>query len=513
MTTAVWKPQYKQKLRIFVPVLLVLLCIIPLLAVNFPPLVDLYGHLGRYAVQTELYQRPELQPYFSYEWKLIGNLGTDIVVQILHPVLGLDNSVRLVVITNQMLAASAILWISREVHGEITPFSIMALPLIYAFPFAYGFINFTLSMALALMTFAAWLCLRRLGRKGWAQILLLVMGIAVWVCHTYGWAFLGLLCGSASLAKHWRGWRFIGRTALAVLTDCAVLLLPLVPMILWRDGTQGSHTGEWSLIYKISWIASMFRTSWNALDIVCTTFLILVIYSGMRSRYAAFDPRLALAAMFSLIAFLFLPARVFNSFYADMRIFPYVLMLALLSLSTTRWPPTLNRVWIIVAVIFLALRLGMTTQDYRLKDQQIQAVVPALSSLPKGASVATFVVERCTDNWQLPILRHVGGMAIARRNVFANDQWDLPGVNLLTVTYDAPGIFRKDPSQSVKPDGCTQQSFPALSETLNQFPRPAFSHVWIVGELPASPPKVSGYTLTFNNGASLVYQRDRSPTN
>ncbi|MBA4052726.1 MAG: hypothetical protein C0472_12805, partial [Erythrobacter sp.] len=50
-----------------------LIAIAPLLVVGIAPLTDLYGHLGRYAVQTELAQRPGLQPFFTYEWKLIGN--------------------------------------------------------------------------------------------------------------------------------------------------------------------------------------------------------------------------------------------------------------------------------------------------------------------------------------------------------------------------------------------------------------------------------------------------------
>ena len=37
---------------------LVAVSLMPLLVVGLPPLVDLYGHLGRYAVQTELAGAP-----------------------------------------------------------------------------------------------------------------------------------------------------------------------------------------------------------------------------------------------------------------------------------------------------------------------------------------------------------------------------------------------------------------------------------------------------------------------
>ena len=114
-----------------VVLLICLAAIAPLLVVDFPPLVDLYGHLGRYAVQTDLANRPALQPYYFYEWKLIGNLGADILVQLLHGVLGLEGSVRFVVILTQLLGAAGLLLVSREVHGRITPFAVAAIPMAY----------------------------------------------------------------------------------------------------------------------------------------------------------------------------------------------------------------------------------------------------------------------------------------------------------------------------------------------------------------------------------------------
>ena len=182
-------------------VLLSLVSVIPLLAVELPPLIDLYGHLGRYAIQTELAVRPQLQPFFTYEWILIGNLGADLVIEALHPFLGLEASVRAVLIGIQMLACGGILAISCEVHGRITPFAVAALPLIYGLPFSYGFINYAFGMALALLAFAFWLRLRRLGGARLAALWLLVAGSPIWVVHTYGWAFLGLLCGAAMIAE------------------------------------------------------------------------------------------------------------------------------------------------------------------------------------------------------------------------------------------------------------------------------------------------------------------------
>ena len=63
--------------------LLCLAAITPFLFVGMPPLVDLYGHYGRYVVQTDLANRPALQEFYSYQWQLIGNLGGDLLVEAL----------------------------------------------------------------------------------------------------------------------------------------------------------------------------------------------------------------------------------------------------------------------------------------------------------------------------------------------------------------------------------------------------------------------------------------------
>src|SRR5690348_5124029 len=78
--------------------LVVVATMIPLLYPPIPPLVDLFGHMGRYRVELDLHQSPWLQQYFNYHWAAIGNLGVDILVLALGPLLGLEPTVKLIVI-------------------------------------------------------------------------------------------------------------------------------------------------------------------------------------------------------------------------------------------------------------------------------------------------------------------------------------------------------------------------------------------------------------------------------
>ncbi|HET9511946.1 MAG TPA: hypothetical protein VFO80_12435, partial [Sphingomonas sp.] len=137
---------------------------IPLLIPDIAPLVDLPGHMARYRVQLAHGTAPWLNDWYDFRWQLIGNLGIDLLIEPMAPIFGLELSVKLILLTVPPLTAVGFLWIAREVHGRIPATALFALPLAYSYPFHFGFVNFALSMALALNAFALWLRLARLGK-------------------------------------------------------------------------------------------------------------------------------------------------------------------------------------------------------------------------------------------------------------------------------------------------------------------------------------------------------------
>ena len=464
--------------------LLCLTAISPLLIVGMPPLADMYGHYGRYVLQTDLHNRPELQQYYSYQWQLLGNLGADLLVHALYAVLGLETAIRVVVIATQAIAAAAILLLSKELHGRVTPFAVAALPLIYGMPFNYGFLNFSLSMALGLLAFVMWLRLQRSGNTIASQMWLAAASVTIWVCHTYGWAFLGLLCGSSLLAQAIA----VGSSRMAVLKRaviaCWPLLLPLVPMVAWRSGTGGLDLMGWYIGYKVQWLISAFRTRWAIFDIPSLVFVIMLIYWAIRTKYVEIDRRMAIAAIVCLASFMLVPMKVFGSLFADMRLVPYVLITALLAISGKGLDSKTLRLLSMLAVAFFAARTLVTGASYIAGEKSVAQVLPTIESIPKGSRVAFFLVTPCKGTWELPMLAHMGGVALARRSVFVNSMWKVPGANPLDVNYPEAFPFEHDPSQFVHPGYCKKPQYPRLSRALARLPQQTFTHVWIVGQVP-----------------------------
>ena len=66
-----------------------------------PPLTDLLGHMGRYAVQLDGGHSADLARWYHFEWRWLGNLGVDLLVHLLGPVLGVEAATKLVVIAGK----------------------------------------------------------------------------------------------------------------------------------------------------------------------------------------------------------------------------------------------------------------------------------------------------------------------------------------------------------------------------------------------------------------------------
>src|SRR5690348_4325508 len=78
--------------------LVVLATMVPLLTPEVPPLVDLFGHMGRYRVELDLQNSQWLQRYYDYHWAAIGNLGVDLLIIPLGKLIGLEPAVKLIVL-------------------------------------------------------------------------------------------------------------------------------------------------------------------------------------------------------------------------------------------------------------------------------------------------------------------------------------------------------------------------------------------------------------------------------
>ena len=133
----------------------------------------------------------------------------------------------------------------------------------------------------------------------------------------------------------------------------------------------------------------------------------------------------------------------------------------------------------------------------------------AIERLPIGARVASLVNRESCNDWMLDRRTHLPSIALARKQIFTNDQFIMAGAQLLQIRYDkAPG-FDRDPSQLIKRNTSDRTDWRNFSEAMAALPRPAFDYVWVVGKAEDQTVDYSGLTPVWQDGASVLYQIDR----
>jgi hypothetical protein len=488
--------------------LVVLATTIPLLYPPIPPLVDLFGHMGRYRVELDLGHSPWLGQYYSFHWAAIGNLGVDLLVLLLAPLIGLEPAVKLIVLAIPPLTALGFLWVAREVHGRIPPTAYFALPFIYGFPFLFGFVNFTLSVALAFLAFGLWLRLGRLDRTTLRSWLFVPISLVVFFTHTYGWGLLGLLCFSADAVRvHDRGRRWF-RAGIDAALHTSVMALPIIIMLAWRSETHGGFTSgwfEWQLKWR--WLYAVLRDRWKEYDIASLVVAQLVFAYALLSKKLTLSRNLAFSAIVLAISYAVLPRIIFGSAYADMRLVPYLFAVALLAIRFRGAPDRRTaQVLAVLGLAFFAMRIAGNTISLGMAANDQKAKLEALNLMPEGSRVITLTGMPCSEYW--PMLRnsHLGAMVIVRRQGFSNDQWLLEGVNLLDLKYRSAGYFAADPSQLVRPRGCRDALHRTIEDSLSALPRSDFDFVWLVDVPPYDPKFVSGMQPVWRGPGSILYR-------
>jgi len=462
-------------------VLLTLAAAIPLIWPTTPPLTDLMGHMGRYRIELSDPSSPLRTRYYGFEWGFIANLGVDLLIVPMAKIFGLELGVKLIIMAIPPLTVAGMLWIAREAHGRVPPPALFALPIAYSFPFIWGFLNYLLSMALALNAYALWLRLGRQERWALRHALFVPIGIALTVCHIFGWAALSLLAWGAEVVRQ----RDAGRKLIPSLWNgglaCLSLAPPLLLLVLWRSGDANGANIDWfAWQAKYVYLVSMLRNTWMQLDLLNVYLIWVLVALGLGGVWVHMNRTLGIAAVMLIIAYLLLPRILLGSAYADMRLAPYMMLVATIALTLNS--PSRRQAGLVAAIAtaIFAGRLALLTQDFIEKDAAYEHQLKALDHVAPNSRVFVEVSLQCLNNWETTRMDHIGAMAIVRRNAFVNGQWTAAGAQLLTIRYAPAKGYAEDPTQVLRPPRCHQAHAKRYPDGLNNLPHDAFDYVWLV---------------------------------
>lgn len=171
----------------------VALMIFPIWTVSVLPWSDFGDHMARVFILHHYDEVPIFRQYYEIERLPLPNLAIDLIVT---PALGFLNpylAAKLFVTLSVIVFAISVHLFGRVVHGAPTWLAIAAAFFFYNSLLLYGFVNYTWSVALFLMSAAAWLEFGRKHSALWG-LLATIAASATYVAHLSGFFF----CASSS---------------------------------------------------------------------------------------------------------------------------------------------------------------------------------------------------------------------------------------------------------------------------------------------------------------------------
>lgn len=467
-----------------------------------PALGDLPAHVARYHTQQAIGHSADLARYYVYEWRFLPNMGVDLAVAVLGPLLGVEPATQLVVACLPALVVLALLLIARDVHGRIPWTTLFALPLAFAYPFIFGFVNYWLSVGLALMGLFICLRLTRAGRPLLRSAVLALLSPLVLISHMAGFGILGILCFGALFGEALEKKEPPVPAFLRACLACLPLAWPAVLLVIWREPDAGL-TGHWFEFRTLfTWTGTMLRTRWMAVDIASALLVCVIPLLPLvaRKRASWSLPLLIPAIMLAICAAL-LPRQINGSDFASVRLIPVAVAIAILSVRPLDGQWRLGA-WLGLAffggrvALLLATMIGVSSTARR--------ELAGLDHIARGARVAAFHITPCGPFWEPRYLIHLQAMVATRRDAMVNDGFvTVPGqlARLSAAERARPRL----PSNDTRAPVCRRADTVEFAKAYGEVDLRSIDYIWIIDTVGLAWPKDPRLQKVWSDGHSVIF--------
>lgn len=460
-------------------VALALLSLVPFLFVRIPPLTDMPGHIGAFAVELATAPSPILR-YFAFHWRLAPNQGAELLIEPLAPVLGLWGASWLLCALVPPLTVAGAVAVARVCNPRGAYAAPWALVFVYSYPLLKGFLDYSLTLALTLPGFALWA--RLADRAAVRAAVFAVLPPLLMIGHGVAGVLLPVMIV---------GWE-LGRGPLRRLTRVLWPLATSAMLAVWFGvgGTGGGGLTQWQWARKLDAWPMIVRDQNMVLDIGTVVLAIgALIVGGLRGARFSRGALGVLAAL--LLVFIVTPSQLAGSDRLDTRLAPLIAMMALLLQDWSGVAPRVRRPMAIAGAALLAVRLAVTAVSFAGYDRRYAEELAALDQVRPGARVLNLTQMACgAGAWRDDRLQHLSNLATPLRHAWVNSHWSVPSVHMVEIVYRPSEAFAHDPSQFVWPQACgNDPSRRSLADALRLVPYDRIDYLWLIdARLPRAMP-------------------------
>lgn len=407
--------------------LLACLLAYPLVLVDVPPVLDYPNHLARYFLLAHP-DDPVTSRMYETHWTILPNLGMDIAGAALLRVTDLHVGGRLLLAASLLLPVIGAVAYHRAAFGEWGWWPLASGLLAYNAAFFLGFMNFLLSLGLALLAGAMWISLQNR-----TPLVRAASGAAaaaiLFFCHVFGVVFFAVLIGTYEAGLMWKRSKS-GSLAMQDLLRASVIglvaLSPALVLYLLSPLQAGSASiGEWVGVGKLWRIFAPFMTTNANLTLITAVVVVSLFVLFRRKLEFALGAPLALAVLF--LAFVAAPSSVKGGTFVDLR---FALMIGLLLFAAVR-PRLSTREALFtgtILAVLIAVRSLQVGTDWIEHRNDLADLRRAIEKVEPGARVMTMrggpghVLGSGPEHRSLPgIYRldgHLGALLVSERKAF-----------------------------------------------------------------------------------------------
>ncbi|GLK42526.1 hypothetical protein [Novosphingobium resinovorum] len=490
--------------RMLMPAM-VALAFLPVLLAPVPGFVDMPSHMARHHVLANIMADPALSRIFAVHWQWIANLGADLPSVLLAPLLGSERATLVVGALLAPLTVMGLFQLSRAAHGRVSASAFVALPFAMHQAWMWGFLNYCMGIGLALLV-AAWLYTRP-RESGREQVILAVAALVVWTAHMASWVVLLILAAGNELGKL-GSWREVW----PAMRPNLVLLVPVVPLLLWRSEAAGHGSGPAYVDFvntKIVVFASVLRGTDKLVDIgllaalACVSGVALLWASGRR-----LERRLLVSGVLLAFAAVAAPTTILNAWGTDLRTAPIALLVLVLAITPSARPER-ERLIVMAGIALFCVRVGTVTRDWVRHGHVLEQRLTLLGAVPRGGRVGyLWAAPDCGFPWRLVPDEKLGSYALTRRDAYVNTLFMVDNAKLMTV---------RDPLLAQRWSGGTQDVAPlcpqnrpdlaAMNVKIAGMRADGFDAVWVSGGIPADLPPPPGFVVAKRAGGDTLFVR------
>jgi hypothetical protein len=372
------------------------LCIVllaPLTIADVPPLLDYPNHLARLYALAFLPGDPVLQRFYEARWGIIPNLGLDLTVPPLLRILPVHLVGRAVIAVAVLLPVFGAVAYHRALTARLSYWPLGSVLFVYNAALLRGFLNFIISVGLALLLAAAWLAWRE--RWPVRAVLTCALGaVALFFCHLTGLLFFAVLIGGHEL--------LILRTDpfeanLVLRRAAAMAAVFAAPVALYAMSHLGRMEGE-ATFRSVTGKAQaalipVINYLWP-LDLATAVVGLAIPALCLARRWCVLPLRAASAIIVLLLLFAGLPTAFKGTYDLDTR---FIIMAAFVipaAISPLATPRRVNRAIAVGFVLLFSVRMIVLMTVWHSWSYELAAFRAVIASVAPGDVVLTVQLQR-----------------------------------------------------------------------------------------------------------------------